>query len=381
MKPEATKLKKKKYPKLPNGFGQIKVYGGTRRKPVAAFPPATERDQRGEYKQPKPLAWCETYLEAFGILEQYNRERGYYDNAVPSEIQRLRLEIANLKSELGISSKSNNKYWNYTFKQIYEEFYENKYNSGKKYSVSTKNSTRAAFKNSDVLHDKIFRELTQEDLQNVIDKCKLKYASKELIVSLFHQMYSFAKRYDILTQDYSEYILIKTEDDDTPGVPFSEEERKILWNHKDDEVVEFIIIMCLSGYRIQAYRTLDINLEEKWFYGGVKSINGKNRYVPIHHQIIYMVKRRLGKYGALLPYSEEAFRINMYKKLEELGIEKHTPHDCRDTFATLADRNKMDKIYLKRLIGHSLSNDITESKYIKPTLEDLRNELEKISFP
>ena len=94
-----------------------------------------------------------------------------------------------------------------------------------------------------------------------------------------------------------------------------------------------------------------------------------------------MVKRRHDKYGSLLPYTAEAFRINMYKKLEKLGIEKHTPHDCRDTFATLADKYKMDKIYLKRLIGHSLSNDITESKYIKPTLEDLRSELEKISFP
>lgn len=381
MKPEATKLKKKKYPKLPNGFGQIKVYGGTRRKPVAAFPPATERDQRGEYKQPKPLAWCETYLEAFGILEQYNRERGYYDNAVPSEIQRLRLEIANLKSELGISSKSNNKYWNYTFKQIYEEFYENKFNSGKKYSDSAKTSTKAAFKNSAILHDKIFRELTQENLQDVIDNCTLKYASKELIVLLFHQMFAYAKRYDILTQDYSEYVIIKTEDDDTPGVPFSEIERKILWDNKEDEVVAFIIIMCLSGYRIQAYRSLKINLEERWFYGGVKSKNSKCRYVPIHPLIYDMVKKRIEKHGSVLPITTGAFRTKMYKKLSELGIEKHTPHDCRDTFATLADKYKMDKVYLKRLIGHSLSNDITESKYIKPTLEDLRIELEKISFP
>lgn len=381
MKPEVTKTKKKKYPKLPNGFGQIKVYSGTRRKPVAAFPPATERDSRGEYKQPKPLAWCETYIEAFGILEQYNRERGYYDNAVPSEIQRLQFEIANLKKELGITSRVSSKYWEYTFKQVFTDFYENKYNTGKEYSKSSKASSLAAFKNCSSLHDKKFREIIQEDLQDVIDNCNLKYASKELIVSLFHQMYAFAERYDILTQDYSKYVIIKTEDDDTPGVPFSEAERIILWENRLDPIVELIIIMCLSGYRIQAYRSLKVNLDEKWLYGGVKTRSGKNRYVPIHHLIFDMVKNRLAKYGTLLPYSTEAFRVNMYKKLDELGIAKHTPHDCRDTFATLADKNKVDKIYLKRFMGHSLASDITENKYIHPSMEDMRTELEKIIFP
>ncbi len=77
----------------------------------------------------------------------------------------------------------------------------------------------------------------------------------------------------------------------------------------------------------------------------------------------------------------QAFHSRMYDTLERLGIEKHTPHDTWDTFSTLADKYKMDKTYLKRLIGHSLSKDITEDKYISPALEDLRTELCKIQFP
>lgn len=61
-------------------------------------------------------------------------------------------------------------------------------------------------------------------------------------------------------------------------------------------------------------------------------------------------------------------------------MERHTPHDCRDTFATLCDAAKVGKNYLKRLIGHSLAGDITEDKYIHPSLEVLRSEIEKIDL-
>ncbi len=372
--------RKKKYPKLPNGFGQIKVYGGNRRKPVAAFPPATERTCTGEYKQPKPLTWCTTYLEAFSALDQYNRERGWYDKAVPSEIALLREEIATLRKALGIC-ESENKYWNYTFSQVYEDYYETKYNGGKIYSKSSKNSTRAAYRNCAALHDRIFRELDQDDLQAVLDNCGLKHASQELIVNLYTQMYHHAGRYNILKQDYSRYVEIKIPDDDEPGVPFTEQERMILWDNREDEIVEFIIIMCLSGYRVSAYRKMTVNLDEQYFFGGVKTKNGKNRYVPIHPIILPYVRRRIEKYGCLLPITPQAFRGRMYDTLERIGIAKHTPHDTRDTFATLADKYRVDKTYLKRLMGHSLANDITEDKYINPALDDLRTEICKIQFP
>ena len=93
-----------------------------------------------------------------------------------------------------------------------------------------------------------------------------------------------------------------------------------------------------------------------------------------------MVENRIKTHGKLLFQPIKKYRSNMYEKLEELGIEKHTPHDCRDTFATLCDKFKVDKNYLKRLIGHSLSSDITEDKYIHPELEDLRKEIEKIDL-
>ncbi|NBI98672.1 hypothetical protein D3Z62_00505 [Lachnospiraceae bacterium] len=108
-----------------------------------------------------------------------------------------------------------------TFAEVCEGFYRDKYEDSKKtYSKASMNSTRAAFKSCAELHDKPFADLRYHDLQNVIDNCPKKHSSLELI-------------------------------------------------------------MCYSGYRIKAYETIEVNLKEKYFRGGVKTDAGKDRIVPI----------------------------------------------------------------------------------------------------
>lgn len=40
--------KRKKYPKLPNGYGQIRYLGSNRRNPYGVYPPATEEYPNGQ---------------------------------------------------------------------------------------------------------------------------------------------------------------------------------------------------------------------------------------------------------------------------------------------------------------------------------------------
>ena len=56
----------------------------------------------------------------------------------------------------------------------------------------------------------------------------------------------------------------------------------------------------------------------------IKTKAGKGRIVPIHSAVYPLVKHRYEKYGTLLPMCAYNFRLNMYKILNELGIEKHT---------------------------------------------------------
>lgn len=378
--------RRKKYPKLPNGYGSIKKLSGKRRNPYGVYPPATEMIAPGQYAPVKAICYVDDYMKGFAVLTAWHAGTYYpgfeqtlndfgqsrtvnnaMDNILMDYLQGARVEQNKEKAA--------------TFAEIYEGFYKDKYeDSRKSYSQASKNSTRTAFRNCSELHDKPFTDLRYNDLQSVVDNCPKKHASLELIVSLFHQMYAYAEKYELCEKDYSVHVKIKKEEDDEHGVPFSDEELMILWQHQTDPVVEFILIMCYSGYRITAYETLEVNLKEKYFKGGIKTDAGKDRIVPIHSSIYSLVKRRIEEYGKLLNVTPYTFRNKMYGALELLGIQKHTPHDARHTFSMLCEKYRVNENDRKRMLGHAFQ-DITNKVYGHRTAEELRKEIEKIEIP
>lgn len=377
--------KRKKHPKLPNGYGSIKYLGKNRRNPYAVHPPVTEYTDEGVPITPKALCYVDDWMKGFIVLTSYRA--GTYtkgderDIDLPNDHKSLEIIAQRLLSDYnkaqGIVEEE--KEPEKTFAEVYQDFWKYKFENekGKKLSESSKLSIQAAFKNAKALHDRPFRDLRHDDLQSVIDNCPLKHSSLELIVHLFRQMYAYADIYELCDKDYSTHVKINKEDDDESGVPFTDSDLKILWDHKDDEIVEFILIMCYSGFRIRAYKNLEINLKDKYFRGGIKTKAGKNRVVPIHPAILPFVKRRL-KADGIYPSTYSKFLKDMSNKLSELGIEKHTPHDCRHTFSALCEKYGVNENDRKRMMGHSFGNDLTNAKYGHRTVDDLRGEIEKI---
>lgn len=377
--------KRKKYPKLPNGYGQIRFLGSNRRNPYGVYPPATEEYPNGQMKPQKALCYVPDWTTGFAVLTAYRAgtyiqgmEKDFAEiNNAQSADKFIQALLANYNLMQGIEERREKEK---TFEEIFKEYYQDKFkeeygHSGKKKSMEY--SMIAAYKNCALLHDREFTSLTKNDLQEIVDDCDLKHSSLELIVTLYHQMYRYALANDICEKDYSQFVTIEKEDDDESGVPFKESDLKILWQHKDDEVVEFLLIMCYSGFRISAYETIEVNLKDNYFRGGVKTTAGKDRIVPIHSAILPLVKRRMRCYKKILPINVYSFRTQMYNTLEMLGIEKHTPHDCRHTFSTLCEKYEVRENDRKRMLGHSFK-DITNKKYGHRELEDLREQIEKI---
>lgn len=360
--------RRKKRMKLPNGYGSIKFLGTGRRNPYAVYPPVQEWTAKGPVSPPA-LGYKETWEDAYELLTTYNLEkqgkikvnRNVYIDRSP------------------------------TFAEVYEKYYQEKYenpSNKKKYSDQAKRSTKTAFKNCSVLHDIQIGQLKYDNLQKVVNDCPLKHSSIELIISLLHQMYKYAVKYEIVDKDYSQFLYMPKEEDDESGEPFTDSDLKILWKNKSDPVCEMLLIMCYSGFRIQAFVDMEVNLKEKYFYGGVKTNASKNRTVPIYSGIYELVENRCkhSTYDGrnLLLSSAAVFRNKMYDKLELLnmayssGGKKHTPHDCRHTFSALCEHYKVNENDRKRMLGHSFKNDITNGKYGHRTLDELRVEIEKI---
>lgn len=341
--------KKKPFNRLPNGFGSIKKLSGNRRNPYAVYAPS--KTVNG-VRVPGELIECvETWEAGYERLVLYKANREW--------------ELKKKKEKL------------YTFAEVYEMYYKEKYElSKKKYGKQSRDSTRAAFKNCESLHERIFCELMYDDLQTNIDSYigKLKHSSLELIKNLYNGMYKYAVKTGICEKDLAKFVEIRIDDDDEKGVPFTEEELIKIVN-SDLQACKIATILCYSGWRISELVNVVIDRENNLFLSGMKTEAGRDRVVPIHPYLFPILENFQGK----IITSDQTYRKQMYRALEELGIDKHTPHDCRHTFSWLCDKYKVDRICKKKMIGHSLGSDVTDAVYGHRTIEELREEISKIA--
>lgn len=93
-------------------------------------------------------------------------------------------------------------------------------------------------------------------------------------------MDKFALQNDIIEKGYASYAAITVLEDDIPGVPFTAEELRMLWNNTGTPWIDSILIYIYSGWRVSELilmPTEDIDLKAGTFKGGLKTEAGKNR--------------------------------------------------------------------------------------------------------
>ena len=155
-------------------------------------------------------------------------------------------------------------------------------------------------------------------------------------------------------------------------------------------MVDSIIVMLYTGIRIGellAIKPEDVHIDERWIRVKGTKTKAADRIVPIHKKIVPVLEKRLaackgetlfcGNDGKQLIYS----RWNtMFFELfaEEFKLD-HTAHECRHTFVTVAAASSMNKLLVKKIIGHS-SSDITEDVYTHAYIEDLVTEIDKFDL-
>lgn len=375
--------KRKRHPKLPNGYGSIKYLGKNRRNPYGVYPPVTEFNEDGVPIGQKAICYVRTWTVGFAVLTAWHAgtyEKGMElllpdDSDQASSGTLIQNILANYNRMSGQADDG------LTFSEVYEMFFKDKYETSKKtYSQSSIKSTKTAYMNCKPLYDRPFRDIRYEELQKLIDDSSLKKSSLKMVLLLLKQMWKYGELHELCDKNYATYVQIRKEDDGEHGTPFTENDLSILWANKDDPTAEMILIMCYSGFRISEYLTLEVHLDEMYFKGGIKTAAGKNRIVPIHSSIQELVKKRMSRNGCMLPDDVWTFRSHMAKVLKRLNIEKHTPHDCRHTFSALCEKYHVAENDRKRMLGHAFANDITNSVYGHRTVEDLRKEIEKISI-
>ena len=379
----------KKHPRLPNGYGSIKKLSGNRSNPYAVYPPTTEFTLEGVPKTPKAICYVDDWFLGFSVLTAF--KAGTYYPGMENELKRMDSDAVNMNDFTSQILADHNRIHradkinasdSLTFADVYEQFYDWKYNGKKEYSNSTMNATSSAYKYCSSLYEKSYSKIDFEDMQAIIDGCTKKHATLENICGLFKQMgrYAVAKKY--VDKNPADGVKINVPDDDEHGIPFSDDELKKLWSLKHNEIVEPLLIMCYSGLRIGELTVVEVNMDEQYFHGGVKTTSSKNRYVPFHPSIYPIIKKRMDKYGRLINGSLVTYRKSLTSLFTDIGFSNspvHTPHDCRHTFSMLCERYGVRENDRKRMLGHSFS-DVTNSVYGHRSIEDLRKEIKKIKI-
>ena len=374
--------------KLPNGYGSVTKLSGNRRKPYLARVTLgwITDEQTGKCVQNRvPIGTFKTKKEALQALAEYG--------ANPYDIQNNNLTLAELYQK-----------WTEAYFPTLE-------------SESSSRTITAAWRYCHAIQSMRVKDLRARHIKGIMEdgyiipsrgksagqKVPASPGTKARIKSMFNLMLDYALEYELVDKNYARTFdlsndIIKEKEAATRGhIIFTDAEMQTLWDNVDSlRFVDWILIQCYMGWRPQELAILkiaDVNLDEQYITGGMKTSAGKNRTVPIHPRIKHLIQRNydqaieLGsknlfndplavKGGMLITYDKYAGRFA--KIMTALNFrEDHRPHDPRKTFITMAKKAKVDEYVIKRLIGHRIT-DRTEGTYTERDVEWLRTELEKM---
>lgn len=342
--------------KNPNGYGSVFKLSGKRRRPFAVRITAgwtSEGKQKYEY-----LDYFETRQAAMIALANFN------------------------KNPYELSSKT------ITFAELYERYSDEKFyklengNKELKVSESTFYTYQMAYGISESLHNMKFAELRKIHMQKVIDNCNKAYETKKKVKTLYNQLYKIAMENDLVDKDYAAFVELGEDKTLSSRAPFTDSEINTMWRNIDDsDFVDTILIMIYTGLRPGELVTIEnenINIEERYMRGGIKTAAGKNRIIPINMKVLSLIEKRMSTNEKYLLSNirgtKDKVRYDNYKREWDIIMKhfnmKHLPHDSRHTFATLMDNADANKVSVKRIMGH-VSKGVTDKVYTHKDIEQL----------
>lgn len=333
-----------------NGFGSIIKLSGNRRKPYAVR--ITTGWQDGKQIR-KYLGFYKSQNEALLALADYHK------NGYDVDLSKL------------------------TLGEVYDRWYKRIEHKATKNVLNSHNMAKIRFGNMAKVP---IVNIKADQLQDWMDSIELKPSSKIRLKSTMNQVFNYAIKNGIINTNYVQYIEIDEKVEKT-GKIFTDEEIQTLWNNVDDPTVRWILILIYTGMRIGELLLMTsstIFLNSSYMVGGLKTEAGKDRIIPIHDEILPLVKDQLGRakflmrnsHGNKLTYQTALRHFDAV--MEKFGWE-HKPHDTRKTAVSLMHGAGIPMETVRIIVGHS-GKGVTEQVYLYKTPQELVEAVNKIKI-
>lgn len=336
-----------------NGFGSIVCLdktGKKRRKPWAVRITTGWKDGR---QQRKYLGYYRTKTEALVALAEYHK------NGVDIDLTKLTLD------------------------EVYQQWIKRK---EAVLSESALKIHNMAYQRFGTLLKMTMKDIKKVHLQKWLDGIDLKPGSKGKLRSTVYQLFEYAVSYDIIQKNYAKDLEIAEKVEKT-GAIFTEEEIKLLWDNKDDQMAQYTLILIYTGLRIGellAMTAENIHLDKGYMVGGSKTEAGKDRIIPLHDKIIPLVEQNLknnylvySKRGGAYTYS--GIKSKFQRLMKEHGME-HKIHDTRKTTVSIMHSAGIPMETIRIIVGHS-GKGITEAVYLYKEPQELVDAVNTIEIP
>lgn len=235
-----------------------------------------------------------------------------------------------------------------------------------------------------------FREVnepTVSELQELIDLKGTSYYTKRDMKMLLSHLYKIALMDDIADKNRAPFLKLG-ELNSAEREVFTEDEINQLWKAYADGsmIAGHMLIMLYTGIRPKELLTIkseNVNLDEHWMTGGVKTEKSKRRKIIIPDCIEPVIRDSLShsKKGLLAWYSH---KTDFYDDWNALKIslsmrEALSPYCCRHTYITRLTALNVSPAMLQELAGHE--DYETTLNYTHLSVEDRREQVNKLLHP
>ena len=326
-----------------NGTGSIYKLKGKRRKSWAVR--ISYQDDTGVMKR-KYLGYFETKKEAQETLFNYNKNPLLFSGKTFGEIKNL---------------------W---FSSVKE-----------KITISSVKKTGIILKFFNILDKYKISDIKLFQLQKIFDEMSFSYNYKGNCKSVLNRIFDFAVKNDFIESNKVKFVELGKKNIVIERKIFTKKEIEVLWKNLEIKNVYLILILIYTGMRVGELLNLkvaDVDLGNKVIYIRKSKTDAGVRTIPIPDKVLSLFTDNICYENEYFIFTKTfnqmsymSFRYIFESILSKVGLQRHTIHDTRHTFATMLNNADANSTSIIKLIGHS-DFSTTENIYTHKDIEELR---------
>ena len=326
-----------------NGTGSIYKLKGKRRKSWAVR--ISYQNDIGVMKR-KYLGYFETKKEAQETLFNYNKNPLLFSGKTFGEIKNL---------------------W---FSSVKE-----------KITISSVKKTGIILKFFNILDKYKISDIKLFQLQKIFDEMSFSYNYKGNCKSVLNRIFDFAVKNDFIESNKVKFVELGKKNIVIERKIFTKKEIEVLWKNLEIKNVYLILILIYTGMRVGELLNLkvaDVDLGNKVIYIRKSKTDAGIRTIPIPDKVLSLFTDNICYENEYFIFTKTfnqmsymSFRYIFESILSKVGLQRHTIHDTRHTFATMLNNADANSTSIIKLIGHS-DFSTTENIYTHKDIEELR---------